>query len=177
MTIENYTLDQLQLKMADLISRALQLSSNNVRIAFQHPGQPSPDRADDVVYISMDFKGNQDIYKDRETIYDSPEDEFVETTKYFCRMSAQFKCYGPNCFENALRIKEKLFTENVKWELGQLNLFLIPDAFTGPIYSRDYLNGHWVRIGNLGCEFYNARSSVERIPSIKDIEIIYKEEN
>ena len=177
MKIKNYTLDQLQLKMADLISKTLQIDKNNVRIAFQYPGQPSPDRADDVIYIYMDFRGNQDAYKDRETVYNSADDEFIETTKYFCRVSAHFKCYGPNCYENALRIKEKLFTENIKWELGQLNLFLIPDAFLGPMYSRDFLNGHWVRIGNLECEFYNARSSVEHIPTIKDIEIIYKEEN
>ena len=61
-----------------------------------------------------------DVYKRQ--VYNSADDEFIETTKYFCRVSAHFKCYGPNCYENALRIKEKLFTENIKWELGQLNL-------------------------------------------------------
>lgn len=150
-------------KQMDLILQALTLNmglqlSNNpngaqnpnyygARCEWQQRGQPFPAITEDVVFVrsvEVDDQYNRvrDVTYSQSTAGSPPVITYSKTTQY-TRVWEVFWCtYGPNSFDNARKLRTRLFDQDIHDQFAATLLYLVTDP-AAPRRLPEEENGQW----------------------------------
>lgn len=146
---------------------------NNVRISWPEEGQPAWGITDNLVFLRC-YEQDSSINKEREHTdeYQVSPDEFARDTKYSVLMAVDVIIYGPNSFENSRKIRDGIFTEEIKLILKQNDIYLLPkESQITPKRADEYFEGRWWRRTDMGLRFNERMIVSTTIPSINSIDV------
>jgi hypothetical protein len=112
-----------------------------VRFSWQRQGQPFPNPDEDAVFIRAIEV--DDLYnRIRDVHYEQTEDSYTKITNY-TRVWEVFWCiYGPTSFDNARKVRTRLFDQDIHDLFAQSQLYLVTDP-TAPQRIPEEKNGQW----------------------------------
>jgi hypothetical protein len=98
-----------------------------VRMSWPTEGAPAFKATEDVVFAAITENDDQ-INRTREVKYTDVDLETVnEETSYTQVLSLGLVLYGPNSFDNALRIRDGVYWDDIARTLAAEKIYLIPD--------------------------------------------------
>lgn len=166
----------LESLFADLIASITGLTPSKVLIGYEDEGIPNVSKQTDVCFLSVSI-GTGGAVRGRQKTFvpatNTSQSKFVysQRSERIVKLSVTF--YGPNCFENAVALNQKLYFDYNKLTLEKNHLGLIPDNTIGPTTLRENHNGQWFKRCDLELDFYNMLV-VEDIVGVFDEIVIRK---
>jgi hypothetical protein len=98
-----------------------------VRIAWPTGGAPAWKISEDVVFIRLFTKEEDDYAKQIDSIYDAEHGTVIKKSARTRIWEVQFVAYGPEAQTAVNQIKDGVFRQDIKRLLSANNVFLIPD--------------------------------------------------
>lgn len=166
------TLDQIEDFFANLITEILKVEPDTVQIAFPQEGRPSFTKDQDVIYLYVYPEADErDAYKHRTKVYNDQNETYTYTQHSQRTLILNIMAYGPNCYENCVKISNIMYFENNRITLLQNYLALVPDHTIGPTRLPEQHNGQWWKRCDLKLRFYNAINVEDTVSSFVDVNI------
>ena len=149
---------------------AITATSQRVRISWQQRGVPAWGIDEDVTFIRIGEK--EDLFNViRDYIqYQQDADTARVANAYTRIIDVKWTCYGPNSYDNASKIRSRLFMESYRGDLTAKDVYLVPDV-KSPQRAPENFEGQWWDRSDLNAHFNNLVSLDELIPYFKSADI------
>jgi hypothetical protein len=150
--------------------------TNDVRISWSQSGQPAFTIDEDVVFlkcIEIDNPYNRQREVEDTWKMTSPE-SFDREISYTRVWQVDLIIYGPESFENAQTIRNKIFyPENLR-VINNSHVYLIPDV-VAPRRVPEIFQGMWWERTDLSLQFNESVIRKATVPAIDRIEVVIYE--
>ena len=167
-----YSLNDIEVFLADLLSELTGLDSKKVLIQHSEFGQVSSKINEDVCYVNVDSVNDyREIFKNREKEYNASTETFTFSQQGTRTLRASFIFYGPNASKLAFVFNERMYFSSTKLNLANNNLFLVPESSKGPVTLHEVINARWWKRCDLTLDFYNPIVVEEEVNSFKEFDI------
>ena len=153
------TLDQIDVLLADFIAAKLNLTSNQVLIAYSDKGQRSYPFGSTVVFLHTEQEQDEvQRIKNRVRTQNSSTYQFSSVQTSMRVLNVDISFYGATCDTLATRFKELLYFESSNEFFYKNNLSLIPNRITISNKVHENVNGRWWERVDLTIALYNSIS-------------------
>lgn len=141
MALLNFT--QLQDVFYNVTFDITGMPSTSIRHAYQGIGQPGIERAQDIVYINLNYV-NDDYYSQRHVMFSGDLDDTDATREVFYTkvISVQWSFYGPQSFDLADSLRNGLFNDSPNEILSASEIFPVL-GFPSPVRAPYSFNKQW----------------------------------
>jgi hypothetical protein len=154
----------------------LPANANKVRLAWPTEGAPGWKITEDVVFIRIGDADDQ-INIIRDTVYSTLNDDNAnQETAYTRVLNVHWSCYGPNAFDNAFMIRNKLYSPDIRNLLEDKQVFLIPQI-SSPVRAPELYNGQWWERTNVSAKFNEAIQFNNTVPYFKSATVAVTDQN
>jgi hypothetical protein len=168
----NLTLNELEELFYDLtVSMIGGTNTADVRRSWPIMGAPAFDINDDVTFIQVhDVSSSMStIREDKFSMEGSPEDGSLETS-YTRTLQINWIFYGPNSWDSAMAVRNKVFFQEFRNTLSDNNIYVIPD-FDPPRRIPELFQGLWYQRMDLTMKFNELVRFDHAIHNIESVEI------
>jgi hypothetical protein len=144
--------------------------AGRVRKSWQPGGAPAWKIDDNIAFIRI---GEQDDAFNilRDTVYQPEDDEYArELTGYTRVLRVQWVLYGPDSFDNAFRIRNRLYMTRYRQPLTDNQIYLIPRVAT-PRRMPELFSGQWWERTDLAADFNELVQSEQKVAYLQSTEI------
>lgn len=152
-------------------------ATSPVRTAWPADGAPAWGITEDIAFLRV-YEVDSAYNRQREVKYlPYDNDKQVQETTYTRVVQVDFVLYGPNAFDNAAALRDKVYYQDFHDILALQNLYLVTDI-AAPRKAPENHNGQWWRRVDLSMQFNElvARNVLE--PYIHSAEItVYGDNN
>lgn len=148
------TLNELEELFYDLtVSMIGGTNTADVRRSWPTMGAPAFDVNDDVAFLQIhDIPSTMStIREDKFSTGGSPEDGSLETS-YTRTLQINWIFYGPNSWDRAMSVRNKIFYQEFRNTLSDNNIYVIPD-FDPPRRIPELFQGLWYQRMDLTMKF------------------------
>lgn len=168
------SLDDLDVIFADFIQEQLELSDDQVRIAYQQRGQKFSQIDKDVVYVKV-FQEQDEryVYKQRKRSYNSETERVTSSQSAMRTLLLRVVFYGPNSDILSATLNERFYFDSAKQFLYKNNLALIPDLTDFQDKTYEKINEQWWERTDLKLRFYNSITIDELTKAFDKVNINY----
>lgn len=157
---------------ADLVSNICGIPTNKVLLQFSTLGQSSFSINTDWCAVKvMPTTDERNIWKDREKVYNSVDETFTYITKSMRTLELTLVFYGPSSTSNATLFNEMLYSEDLKFQMKQKYLALVPDRTIGPLRFPEQHNAQWYERCDLVVKLYNTVIVETKVSTFKEFDI------
>jgi len=112
-----------------------------VRCEWQQRGQPFPDIDEDVVFIRA-IEVDDQYNRIRDVSYEETSSQFIKITNYTRVWEMFCGVYGPNSFDNARKIRSRLFDQDIHDQFAASQLYFVTDP-SAPQRIPEQRNAQW----------------------------------
>ena len=162
-------------KMLDLNPTA-EDTYQKVRISWQQKGVPAWGIDEDIAFIRVGEK--EDLFNViRDYIqYQQNADTARIANAYTRILDIKWVFYGPNSYDNASKVRSRLFMESFRSDLTSKDVYLVPDV-KSPQRAPEVFEGQWWDRSDLTAHFNNLVSLDELVPYLKSADITVNSPN
>ena len=147
-----------------------------VRVSWPTTGAPAWNITEDIAFLRI-VESDDKYNRQREDKFVGLDSDNGTNIMRFTRVMQVFwTFYGPNSFENAQVIRDRMFYQDNHDILANSNLYLIPDIVS-PIRAPELFQGQWWERTDLNMRFNELISKDLTIPYIKSAEIIIEDDS
>lgn len=165
--IWNLTMQMLGYNPSDMSTS----NQSKVRMAWPSEGAPAWQRTDDVAFLRIN-NFEDPITMQRDIEYQNYDvDNANQIVSYTRVHQVQWVLYGPNSFDNAEKIKNALFRQDIKKQYNALNLYLVLDIVP-PIRLPEPFNNQWWERTDFTAKFNEKIEVSATVPYLKSVDII-----
>jgi hypothetical protein len=147
-----------------------------VRCGWQQQGQPFPNIDEDVVFVralEIDDQYNRirDVSYPSSTSGTPPVTTYTKVTNYTRVWETFFSVYGPNSFDNARKIRSRLFDQDIHDQFAVSQLYWITDP-PAPRRVPEYENEQWWERVDFSARFNEFVTEIYPTQVIESAEIV-----
>lgn len=163
---------RVTIQMLDL-DPDLPKNAGSVRNSWQTCGAPAWKIDENVTFIRIGEQ-DDDFNILRDTVYQGLDKDFAqEVTAYTRVLRVHWVIYGPDSFDNAFRIRNRLYNAQFRQPLADKQIYLIP-RIAAPRRMPELFNGQWWERTDLFANFNELVRSDTTVPYLKSAEVIVK---
>lgn len=148
-------------------------NQGKVRISWPTDGAPAWKIDENITFIRVGER--DDSYGAlRDRVYGDMDADFArETTAYTRILDVYWIFYGPDSFDNAFRIRNRLYNEQYRRMLSDKQIYVVPRVLA-PRRSPELFAGQWWERTDLSATFNELVRTEEKVAYLKSAEITIK---